>query len=163
MAFTKILVATDFSKESEAALDTAIGLALEGGASIRLVHVVDEPVTAAAWSEGYGLDVAGLCERLLEQAERSLTQIQASHKEVPLSTMAVIGHPARAIVEMAAEEHFDLIVVGSHGRHAISRLLLGSVADRVVRHAPCTVLTVKAPATEAESPLEHKTGTSTAA
>ena len=151
MAFKNILVATDFSQESAAALDAAIELGREPGATIQLLHVVDDPVTAAAWSEAYAFDVTELSEQLLAQAERRLTSIQAAHTGIALSTRAVVGHPARTILEMAAAEHADLIVVGSHGHHAITRLLLGSVADRVVRQAPCAVLIVKAVPVPAES------------
>lgn len=145
MSFKKILVATDFSKESAVALDTAIDFALATGASIDVVHVVEEPVATVGGAHAYAFDVPELRGELLKLAERALTDIQKTHEGVPLATRALVGHAAQTIVALAADEHVDLIVLGSHGRHALTRLLMGSVAERVVRLAPCAVLTVKTP------------------
>ena len=144
MSFKKILVATDFSKESAVALDTAIDFARATGASIEVVHVVEEPIATVGGAHAYAFDVPELRGELLKMAEQALTDIQKAHEGVPLATRALVGYAARTIVEMATDEQVDLIVLGSHGRHALTRLLMGSVAERVVRLAPCAVLTVKA-------------------
>jgi nucleotide-binding universal stress UspA family protein len=160
MRFRKIVAATDFSEASALALDAAIALAGEQGATLHVLHVVEEPVMAAAWTEGYTLDLPTLHENLVEEAERSLTVIQAAHPGVHITTQALVGRPADTILEVASEQHADLVVVGSHGRGGLTRLLLGSVAENVVRHAPCAVLTVRAALPHAV--LEHAAAGGTA-
>ena len=155
MSFKKILVATDFSKESAVALDTAIDFARATGASIEVVHVVEEPVATVGGAHAYAFDVPELRGELLKMAEQALTDIQKAHEGVPLATRALVGHAARTIVELAEDEQVDLIVLGGHGRHALTRMLMGSVAERVVRLAPCAVLTVNTPiVTEQAMPRE---------
>jgi nucleotide-binding universal stress UspA family protein len=125
-------------------LDTAIDFARATGASIEVVHVVEEPIATVGGAHAYAFDVPELRGELLKMAEQALTDIQKAHEGVPLATRALVGYAARTIVEIATDEQVDLIVLGSHGRHALTRMLMGSVAERVVRLAPCAVLTVKA-------------------
>jgi universal stress protein A len=147
--FTNILVPTDFSPASERVLAYARALAERFGASLHLLHVVEDPVMAAAWSEAYAFDVAGLQARFREEAERRLTEVAASLTGVTVTTDVLDGSPARTIAAAAGDKGMDLIVMGTHGRSGLSHLLLGSVAERVVRSAPCPVLTVR----EAVTPL----------
>jgi nucleotide-binding universal stress UspA family protein len=115
MRIRRILVPTDFSQASDAALAQARELAGALGASIRLVHVLDDAAVAGALAaDGLGHDAALLT-----------------------------GPVAGTIVEYAQSHAADLIVMGTHGRSGVAHLLLGSVAERVVRTAPCPVLTVR--------------------
>jgi nucleotide-binding universal stress UspA family protein len=148
-AFKNILVPTDFSPTSRRALEYAGLLAKQFDGSIRLLHVVDDPVSAAAWTEGYALSVGALRDRMVADAELELSRLAWSIADLGITSQVLLGPPALTIVESAAETHADLIVMGTHGRSGISHLLLGSVAERVIRLAPCPVLTVRdVPATE---------------
>ena len=141
-AITQILVPTDFSPPSGKALDYARDLAHRFGASLHLLHVVNRPLLAeglaaeAAISSG-----AALGSDMVEDAQRRLRKL------VPEAASAdvVFGYAARSIVEHACQLGVDLIVMGSHGRTGIAHVLLGSVAEAVVRTAPCPVLTVREP------------------
>jgi universal stress protein A len=138
-----ILVATDFSPASAGALEYARLLARTLGASLRLVHVVDDPLLAAAWSEAYAFDTTELRDRLRRGAEAEIAKVAATITDVPVATEVIVGSPARAIIGRTAEPDIDLVVMGTHGRSGVSHLLLGSVAERVVRTARCPVLTVR--------------------
>ena len=152
--FTTILAATDFSAASEQAITYAASLALEFGATLHLVHVVPDPVLAAAWSEAYAYDLDMLGERLRRDAERQLAERAARIEGIVVTREALLGRPANTIVAIAAGRGADLIVVGTHGRSGVSHLFMGSVAERVVRSAPCPVLTVRegAHVTTADTP-----------
>ncbi len=141
--FTTILAATDFSEASEQAVSYAASLAREYGATLHLLHVVPDPVLAAAWSEAYAYDLDKLGERLRRDAERQLAERAARIEGIVVTRDALIGRPASIITAMAADRDVDLIVMGTHGRSGVSHLFMGSVAERVVRTAPCPVLTVR--------------------
>jgi nucleotide-binding universal stress UspA family protein len=119
----EILCATDFSASSEAATRVALDYARHFGARLHLLHV--------AWA-GADPKVPPLLEGLKEEAARG----------VPILTAVESGAPAARIVQYAERHGIDLIVLGTHGRTGVTRALLGSVAERVVRTAPCPVLTV---------------------
>ncbi len=142
--FRKILVATDFSEPSDAARRMAVELARRLGAELEIVHV-EEPLPAYAFAEGPLPDLPRLQEEVRSWAERELEQQakEARDAGVPVTTAILVGTPANAIVETARTDGADLIVVGSHGRTGLERVLLGSVAERIVRNAPCPVLTVR--------------------
>jgi len=142
--FKKILVGTDFSEPSDAARRTAIELARRLGAELEIVHV-EEPLPAYAFSEGALPDLPRLQEEVRSWAEREVEQQakEARAAGVPVTTAVLLGTPANAIVETARTDGADLIVVGTHGRTGFERILLGSVAERVVRTASCPVLTVR--------------------
>ena len=146
-AITTILVPTDFSPASKAAVDYARLLAERFGATLHLVHVCEEPVMAAAWTEGYALTLLDMREQIKESSEKQLAQLAGALAAVPVSTEVLSGAPAKAIVDLARRRHDSLIVMGTHGYVGLNHLLLGSVAERVVRTAPCPVLTVR--------PAEH--------
>jgi universal stress protein A len=146
-SFHKILVPLDFSDHSERAVQIAAELARRYDAPLTLFHVYELVPYAAP--EGHALytpppPVAGLFDeyerRLAEVKERAL---KAGAVEV--QTLLREGFVALQITELAREAHFDLIVMGTHGRQGISHLLMGSVAEKVVRTAPCPVLTVRLP------------------
>ena len=149
--FKTILVATDFSEASEHALEYAHTLAHSMGGRLHLLHVVPDPVLASAWSEAYAYDLTALGERLRTQAEQDLAKRARSFRDVAVTTEVIIGNPAATIAATAATRGVDMIVMGTHGRGGFSHFFLGSVAERVVRYAPCPVLTIRQPVPAKES------------
>ena len=153
--FTRILIPTDFSPPSDAALATAREFADRFGASIHLVHVLEDPYATAAYaSEVYGYLPPGLRERWEREAMTHLeAQLTPTDRARHHATTEVLfgSNAAKSIVEHARNNYIDLIVMGTHGRGGVAHLLLGSVAERVVRTAECPVLTVRgtAPAEKA--------------
>jgi nucleotide-binding universal stress UspA family protein len=146
------MVPTDFSPASDAALDYARALAGQMGASIELVHVFDDPFASGAFvGDGTVMMPVNLRQSLDLWAREQLASRHEKHVgSLPGSSTALLmGSPARSIVEHAGEIRADLIVIGTHGRTGLSHLLLGSVAERVVRTATCPVLTTRAPETAA--------------
>ena len=153
----RIMVPTDFSPASDVALEYARDLARHFGASIDLVHVFDDPFTSGAFiGDGTVMMPVELRETLENQAREQLTARHESHAgSLPRSSTALLhGPPAKCIVERAKEDAADLIVMGTHGRSGLGHLLIGSVAERVVRTAACPVLTTRQSAVEqvAEQP-----------
>ena len=143
---SKILVATDFSEVADAALDYGRTLAEHFRADLHLLHVAGDLLTANP-GLGYVPDLTAVQregeESALKQLEgRLATQGQIAHVYRRVITS---NAPARTIVEYAKTASIDLIVIGTQGRSGVSRLLMGSVAERVVRTAPCPVLTVHHP------------------
>ena len=149
MEIQTILLPTDFSECANYALPYATSLARLMGARIICLHVV-APISPAV---GYTpmaepLPVADLGEQLVESAARELPKI-ARHEEcegLNVEEFIAHGEPATEIVRVAGERGVDLIVISSHGRAGLGRILFGSTAESVVRHAPCPVLVVKPPA-----------------
>jgi nucleotide-binding universal stress UspA family protein len=144
--FARILVPTDFSPPSAAALATAKELAARFGASIHLLHVLEDPYATAGFAaEVYGCLPPGLKEAWLKTAETQMLAAFPEREREPFRATAAVafGSSARTIVEYADANGFDLIVMGTHGRGGVAHLLIGSVAERVVRTAFCPVLTVR--------------------
>jgi nucleotide-binding universal stress UspA family protein len=142
--FARILVPTDFSQPSDAALDYARERAAKFGASLHFLHVIDMP--AAVMSPEVGIvDSPELRARLFEDAsDRLQLRITPNDRTRHAATTEIIwGTSAQGIVNYATDRGMDLIVMGTHGRGGVAHLLLGSVAERVVRHAPCPVMTVR--------------------
>jgi len=131
-----ILVATDFSPFSEQAIRAAAALARHFGATLHLLHVVHHAEERAA-----------VLDRLGEIAE-------AEADGVPFTASVAVGRPASEIVRYAVREQMDLIVVGTHGRTGLAHVVMGSVAEAVVRTALCQVLTVRLRA-RAGAPAAH--------
>ena len=143
---TKILVPVDFSPHAERAFAYATTLAQRFGATLGLVHVVEDPFVTGAWtSDVYVPNVAELLESLMANARQRLATLKQSAGALGIAadTAVITGRPAHAIVEHAREGGFDLIVMGTHGRTGLSHVLLGSVAEHVVRKAGCPVLTLR--------------------
>jgi nucleotide-binding universal stress UspA family protein len=145
----KILVATDFSEPSTAALAYGRELARSFGAALTVLHVVDDTMARA-----YGIDGGVLLADpglQLQLEANALTQVDALISDGDRRQLkaggAVVSSmtPAAAIVTYADRLNIDLIVMGTHGRGGFAHLLMGSVAERVVRMAPCPVLTVRHP------------------
>lgn len=143
--FKRLLVPTDFSPTAGIALQYAVDIA-PAGASIHVIHVVDETGLLVAYPEGMFLDPAVLRADLVESAQRQLADVigKVSSATATVTMEVLVGRPVSAIVvEAAKTRKSDLIVIGTHGRNAFARLMLGSVAERVLRTAPCPVVTVR--------------------
>ena len=140
-----LLVPFDFSEYSEHALDYAVNLATQLGATIHLVHVISIP-TAGVPEVVVPIN-ASMIENMVVDYQKELDKIAAARrKQVPVGQVHVRIGDAREVILHAAEEiGADMIVMGTHGRRGFRRALLGSVAETVVRTAPCPVLTLRAP------------------
>jgi nucleotide-binding universal stress UspA family protein len=143
MTYRRILVPTDGSDRGHVALDRALDLAKALGADVTGLYVVDE---TSYMGLPAGFDWQALSTALREEGQRALAEVEerARAAGVRAETRLVEGHPAERIVE-AGKDH-DLIVMGTLGRSGLAHLLLGSVAERVIRHAPCPVMAVRVPA-----------------
>ncbi len=137
----RILVPIDFSAGSEAALEMATSLARDSGGSLILTHVEIIPLSAAGGEYLYAIP-----EPPTEELLAKLNAVAVPDSQVPVERRLLAGDPADAIIRLAETEGADMIVMGTHGRRGLTRLLMGSVAEAVVRAAPCPVLTVKQPA-----------------
>ncbi len=146
----RILLATDFSDCSEHALRYACEFAEAFGAELHLVYVNEPP--AAAYSEfGVGfVGVDGLEEDIKRSAAAKLDGLpdEKWQDKLTVSRAVLFGTPFIEIVRYARENDIDLIVLGTHGRGAIAHMLMGSTAEKVVRKAPCPVMTVRPEAHE---------------
>jgi universal stress protein A len=158
---TRILVPTDFSATSDVAVDYAATLARKFDASIHLLHVVEDRfVGGAVGAELYAASVPALTAQLIDEAAAKLACVfpSAAYDRLRVTSEVGVGSPAATIIDTAANQECDLVVMGTHGRNGMSHLLLGSVAERIVRQAPCPVLTVRGQlsgAFQAEHELFH--------
>jgi nucleotide-binding universal stress UspA family protein len=138
-----VLVATDFGETSRAALDYGRNLAKAFGGTLHLLSVVDTAVAVSA-AEFYSAN--NLETELVEGAQRGLDALLTTDDRERLHAVPAVrasGSVAATIVEYAKETHVDVIVVGTHGRGSVAHFFMGSVAEHVVRHAPCPVLVVR--------------------
>ncbi len=140
MNANKIVFPTDFSHCSDAALGYATALARESGGTLVIVHAEEPPVAYGSGEMYYGILVPDY-----EELQTMLHEILPTDANVPCEHRLLrgAGTPADKIVQFANEEEVDLIVMGTHGRTGVKRLLMGSVAEAVVRRAPCPVLTMR--------------------
>jgi nucleotide-binding universal stress UspA family protein len=150
IALKNILVATDFSEGADAALTYGRALAGQFGSRLHVLHVAD-----TIYIRTLGAEPSAVLPTLQTDVEEAASQRLAallidSDGSGPPTTPAVLtsSAPAFAIVDYARDNNIDLIVMGTHGRKALAHLLMGSVAERVVRMAPCPVLTVRHPGHE---------------
>jgi nucleotide-binding universal stress UspA family protein len=139
-----ILAAHDFSETAQAALDYALDLAERLHARVTVVHAYEIPVYG--FPEGFSLttDVVGRIQELASKALEGVVQ-RAHRPGVAVDSMLRQGSAWTEIAAAATEAGADLIVIGTHGRRGLAHALLGSVAEKVVRNAPCPVLTVRGP------------------
>jgi nucleotide-binding universal stress UspA family protein len=140
-----ILIATDGSERNRTAVDEGLKIARVFGSRVWAIYVVDTSVFAPVQ---YGTAMAGpgnmeVNRELNDEAQQVASRIRDRAGEIPVSVVIREGKPAAEIIRFAAEKKADLIVIGSRGKGGLERLLLGSVADEVVRTAPCSVLVVK--------------------
>jgi nucleotide-binding universal stress UspA family protein len=151
----RILVPTDFSAASGAALDAANVLAARFGASLHLLHVLTENcVKSGMGSEIFAAEAPAVRRlRLMNARDRLTHRIPTDRRPSNVTTEVLFGAPAETIAAYASDNHFDLIVMGTQGRTGKARVLMGSVAERVVRTAHCPVMTTRTAWSQAESLL----------
>ena len=142
----KILCPVDFSEGSDYALRYALAFAAAYDAALELMHVVELPFLpsyALTMVPDLGLPI----EQMKEQSKKALDELAERSKALHprVTARVVVGMPFVEIVNAAKEGNVDLIVVGTHGRTGLKHILIGSVAERLVRKSPCPVLTVKHP------------------
>ena len=144
--FDHILTTTDLSKESYAAVEYASQLVDRPGAKLTIIHV---PMTIALTYAEFVLpaDIVNFDGQISALAEDQLRTWVHKHIDDAESVNIVIrpGVPAEVVCDYAARNNVDLIVMGTHGRTGISRAMLGSVTEKVIRNAPCPVLSVRCP------------------
>jgi len=147
----RILVATDFGKAAAVALDYGHELARTFGARLELLNVCDYAIVRGLGADAFAIGYSNVQDELEAATRRELDALLDEHDRRTLNAQAVVAvsaTPAEAIVEHAKRSKADLIVMGTHGRGTVAHLLMGSVAERVVRLAPCPVLTVHHPERE---------------
>ena len=148
IALKNILVATDFSQPSDAALLYGRALARNFNATLHVVHVVGTISSVVYGADAYAASIPELQQEVEDLARKQLANLLIDSDEHPLEARHAVltsNSPAVAIVDYAGRERIDLIVTGTNGRGGVAHLLMGSVAERVVRTAPCPVLTVRHP------------------
>jgi nucleotide-binding universal stress UspA family protein len=152
MQIRSILLPTDFSECGNYALPYATALARTFGSKIICVHVIETMVPSVGYSGmTEPLPIADISEQLEDSAERELPKLAECEECAGLEVEELIvhGEAASEIVRVAKEHGVDLVVISSHGRTGLGRILFGSTAEAVVRHATCPVLVVKPPEEEA--------------
>jgi nucleotide-binding universal stress UspA family protein len=142
VSFSRILIAVDSDPVAAHAADIGVELARSLGANVALIHVIDA-------SPFYGADTGISPNELIAQAEQDGKRLLAGFRErlcLQASALEFVqaGTPATEIAKAAKQWPADLIVIGSHGRGGVQRVLLGSVAEGVMRHASCPVLVIRA-------------------
>ncbi len=145
LAIRRILHPTDFSERSQAAFQMACSLARQHGVRLIILHVMTPPATV------FGELTARAEQSVRESEARTLAQLKPSDPQVRFEHQLEEGDPVEQILHAAKVNQCDLIVMGTHGRTGLGRLLMGSVAEQVLRKADCPVLTVKAPFPAEES------------
>jgi nucleotide-binding universal stress UspA family protein len=154
--YRRILCAIDFSPASIAALRHADELASRLGATLTILHVVADPLQQPWTAEAYGLNIADLEAEWTRRANADLSRLARACKSNP-ATVCRVGKPVSEILDCVRIDAADLIVVGSHGHGVFAQMILGSVADRLVRQAPCPVLMVRsAPADAVDAAADRQ-------
>ena len=138
--YDDILLLTDGSEGMDAVIDHAASLARNHNATLHAVYVVE---TASLTSLPMESSMEGVSKILYEEGDQALEAVAEKVGDVDLTTDVLEGSASREIVAAAEERDCDLVVMGTHGRTGVDRLLLGSVAERVVRSSPAPVLTVR--------------------
>jgi universal stress protein A len=149
MNIQRILFPTDFSHFNDAALRLASRLAAESGATIHIVHVFDPQALNAAMGEA-GYLYASAWQEDLETAKQNLANVVPTVSGVACQKECLTGSPVPEILNYAEAHNIDLMVMASHGRTGLPRLLMGGIAEGVMRKARCPVLIVKQPAAESK-------------
>lgn len=147
MELKRILVPCDFSPYAEHALTWAVRIAPASQAKIILLYAVPIFARLSYTEVPILMDIPKIEAEFITEGETQLRKFMAEHNlgHVSVEPRAMLGDPFAVICRVAEDEHVDLIVMGSHGRTGLSHAFLGSVAERVVRHAPCPVLVARLP------------------
>lgn len=152
MQIKTILFPTDFSNGARAAMDHAVSLARDYQAKLILLYVIQD-ISIAEWYIPSSLSVADLVEDMQKSAWQEMEKWGAEVSEVKdVEKVVVRGVPFVEIIKTAREKKADLIIIGTHGRTGIDHMLFGSTAEKVVRKAPCPVLTVRMAGKEFQMP-----------
>jgi nucleotide-binding universal stress UspA family protein len=140
-----VLVPTDFSDASESALRYGKAMAEKFGASLHVVHVMEDLLAHAWAAEVYVSSMPQLRDEIEKESRQRLGALlgDEERKKLRAETELLAGNPFLEIIRYAKAHDIDLIVMGTHGRGPIAHMLLGSVAEKVVRKSPCPVLTVR--------------------
>ena len=148
-----ILVPTDFSTQSKNALHFGLELARRYGASLHVLHVLDLAITPGWTAElPVEVDARAMHAQEIAEAERDLAAfLPHDGQQVPVTTSVLVGSPQQAIIEVATNLAVDLIVMSTQGRSGLAHTILVSVADHVIRTAPCPVLIVRNKVTRTET------------
>jgi len=143
----RILVPTDFSEASGCALRYGRALSAAFGSALHVLHVVENLVAHAWTAEVYVTALPGLLDEVARDAEKRLAALVTDDDRTRFGARATVltGSPSAEIVRYAQANTIDLIVMGTHGRGVVEHMLIGSVAEKVVRKASCPVLTVRYP------------------
>jgi nucleotide-binding universal stress UspA family protein len=147
--FKHMLVPTDFSETASKALDSALLIASKFGSKLTLMHAYTIPMNGYDYAQGLLWPMDDLARAAKKELDGVLAKTKERHPNV--DGVVVCGDPASQILVIAKECGADTIVLGTHGRHGVSRLLLGSVAEKVVRSSPVPVLTISCHAARASS------------
>lgn len=162
MAIQHILVPTDFSEESREAFRYACFLAENTGATVDVIHIWDQPRYLDAQTLLYapeGNSSQSVTDFIKLEAEEEMKKFLAhlhKNKAVKVREFCVLGIPEEQIIQKAKDKFSDLIVMGTRGRSGISHALLGSVAEKVLRMAPCPVITVRSEFQDPRPKYHHK-------
>jgi nucleotide-binding universal stress UspA family protein len=140
--FKKVLCPIDFSTDSFTALDYATDFARQSDGQLVIMHVVDNPLTDFYGPRGANFYAE--VEHAIEKSKQMLAEVARTHAAgVPYEIVVKHGNPYTEILDLATAQHVDMIAMSTHGRTGPQRLVIGSVAEKVVRAAPCPVFTVR--------------------
>lgn len=156
LAIRNILHPTDFSPLSRQAFHLACSLARDHGAKLTLLYVQERP--PIVYAGGFGAMMPPPAEEEHDRLMQELMEMRPPDVHVRVDHVVEEGDPALTIVDVARRRDCDLIIMGTHGRSGLGRWVLGSVAEKVMRNAPCPVLTMKQPFAEAEAELTREQG-----
>jgi nucleotide-binding universal stress UspA family protein len=138
--FERILIATDGSERNQPAVRKGLEIARTCGSALYAIYVIDETPLTSAQTEVLTADVY---RQLEDEGEKAVLQVKRMADGVTVEALVLSGRPAHVITDFAVKNRVDLIVVGSQGKSGLARLLLGSVAESIIRMADCMVLVVK--------------------
>jgi nucleotide-binding universal stress UspA family protein len=138
--YQKIVIATDGSEKNLSAVIEGLMIARVSGAKLQIIYVIDtKPLTTGVIEESY----AGMYDSLREEGEQALEQAKELAGDLDAETFLLTGKPANEIARFVKEQGADLLVVGTQGKTGLGKLILGSVAETIVRTSPCSVLVVR--------------------
>lgn len=138
--FKHILVATDFGDPSARALEMGLSIAAKFDADVTILHSSWMPPMASAYAEGLAWPVDAFDEAARRELDKTFEGAKAIYPKVQALLMS--GEPTQMILDAVRGQHADLLIMGTHGRHGLARVLMGSVAEKIVRQSPVPVLTV---------------------
>lgn len=152
MQIKSILYPTDFSQGARAAMDYAVSLAMDYRARLILLYVIQD-ISIAEWYVPSTIAADNLVEDMEKGARKEMETwaFEARQQVEDIETLVIRGIPFVEIVKTAKEKDVDMIVIGTHGRTGIDHMLFGSTAEKVLRKAPCPVLTVRIAGTEPDT------------